>query len=71
MPTFLLSELEWTVFDITQFNNKIEIAELAINDYQRGDINPVPLFYQSGYLTITGYDKKALGYTGWDFQTRK
>jgi hypothetical protein len=56
-PTFLFGELKRTGFDITRFDNKIEIDEFAINDYQSGDANPVPLLYQSGYLTITDFDK--------------
>jgi hypothetical protein len=57
-PTFLFKELERTKFDITQFRNNIEIPEAAISDYRPGDPTPVPLLYQSGYLTITGYDKE-------------
>jgi hypothetical protein len=57
-PTFLFGELERTRFDIAQFHEGIEIPEAEINDYQPGSINPVPLLYQSGYLTITGYDRE-------------
>jgi hypothetical protein len=57
-PTFLFGELKRTGFDITRFDNKIEIDEFAVNDYKSGDANPVPLLYQSGYLTITGFDKE-------------
>jgi hypothetical protein len=62
-PTFLFRELERTEFDITQFKDKIEMPESAINDYQPGDATPVPLLYQSGYLTITGYDKEIRAYS--------
>jgi hypothetical protein len=61
-PTFLFKELERTRFDITRFNNNIEISEPAINDYQPGDMTPAPLLYQSGYVTITGYDKESHSY---------
>jgi hypothetical protein len=57
-PTFLFKELERTRFDITLFKNNIEVPEPALNDYQPGDATPIPLLYQSGYLTITGYDKE-------------
>jgi hypothetical protein len=56
-PTFLFRELERTEFDILQFNGRIEMPEWELNDYQPGDTTPVPLLYQSGYLTITGYDR--------------
>jgi hypothetical protein len=35
---------------------------VAVNDYRPGDISPVPLLYQSGYLTITGYDRETRSY---------
>ncbi|MDR2374850.1 MAG: ATP-binding protein [Treponema sp.] len=57
-PTFLFKELERTRFDITLFMDKIEVPEPEINDYRPGDRTPVPLLYQSGYLTITGYDRE-------------
>jgi hypothetical protein len=61
-PTFLFGELKRTAFDITRFDDKIEIDGFAINDYQPGDADPVPLLYQSGYLTITGFDEKMRSY---------
>jgi hypothetical protein len=57
-PTFLFEELKRTRFEITHFQNGIEIPEMEINDYQPGNMNPVPLLYQTGYLTITGYDRE-------------
>jgi hypothetical protein len=61
-PTFLFGELKRTGFDIIRFDNKIDIDEFEINDYQPGDVNLVPLLYQSGYLTITGFDKNMRSY---------
>jgi hypothetical protein len=61
-PTFLFKELARTRFDISQFNNSIEIAEFSVNDYQPGDMNPIPLLYQSGYLTIMDFDKNVRAY---------
>jgi hypothetical protein len=34
-----------------------------INDYRPGDTKPVPLLYQSGYLTITVFDEELHTYT--------
>ncbi|MDR1230897.1 MAG: ATP-binding protein [Spirochaetaceae bacterium] len=62
-PTFLFGELKRTGFDVRQFESGIEIPEMAINDYQPEDLSPVPLLYQSGYLTITGYDRETCSYT--------
>jgi hypothetical protein len=61
-PVFLFGELKRAEFDITRLDNGIEIDEFAINDYQSEDANPVPLLYQSGYLTITGFDKNMRSY---------
>jgi hypothetical protein len=61
-PTFLFKELERTEFDVTQFNGGIKIDEMEINNYQPGTMNPVPLLYQSGYLTIAGYDARKRRY---------
>jgi len=33
-----------------------------LTDYRYDNPNPIPLFYQTGYLTITGYDKKYRSY---------
>ncbi|MDR1655835.1 MAG: ATP-binding protein [Treponema sp.] len=62
-PTFLFREMERTKFDITLFKGKIEMPESALNDYRPGDATPVPLLYQSGYLTISGYDKETRSYS--------
>jgi hypothetical protein len=62
-PTFLFSELNRTEFDLRQFESGVEVPEAAVNDYRPGDLSPVPLLYQSGYLTITGYDRETRSYT--------
>ena len=36
--------------------------ESVITDYRAENRNPVPLLYQSGYLTIKGYDKRRDAY---------
>ncbi|MDR1467825.1 MAG: ATP-binding protein [Spirochaetaceae bacterium] len=61
-PTFLFKELERTGFELLPFRDGIEVPEAAVNDYQPGDVTPVPLLYQSGYLTITDYDKEIRSY---------
>jgi hypothetical protein len=61
-PTFLFTELERTEFDVRQFNGDITVSEIKINDYQSGDMDPVPLLYQSGYLTIVDFDKSLRAY---------
>jgi hypothetical protein len=62
-PTFLLTELERTKFDIHQFNEEITVSETKINDYQSGDTNPIPLLYQTGYLTIRSFNERKRRYS--------
>jgi hypothetical protein len=62
-PTFLFTELERTKFDIHQFNEEITVSETKINDYQSGDTNPIPLLYQTGYLTIRSFNERKRRYS--------
>jgi hypothetical protein len=55
-PTFLIKLLQKADFDIRRFAGGISINPESINDYRIQGGNPVPILYQSGYLTITGYD---------------
>jgi hypothetical protein len=55
-PTFLIKLLQEADFDIRRFSGEITIDPNSINDYRIAGGDPVPLLYQSGYLTITGYD---------------
>jgi hypothetical protein len=61
-PAFLFRELERTKFEIIRFREEIEVSESEIYDYRPGDETPIPLLYQSGYLTITGYDRETHTY---------
>jgi hypothetical protein len=55
-PTFLLKLIEQSNFDTIQFQSGIKVGENSLDDYRIGSVNPVPILYQSGYLTIKGYD---------------
>jgi hypothetical protein len=57
-PTFLFNELLRTNYNILQFKDGIALDAESIANYQPGNATPVPLLYQSGYLTITGYEKE-------------
>ena len=54
-PSFLVDIMRETSFDITQLSNQ-EADSSLLNDIDAAFENPVPLMYQSGYLTIKGYD---------------
>jgi hypothetical protein len=64
-PTFLVEQIKQGGFDPLRFAeaDSIKIPAENIDDYRLGDSDPVPLLYQSGYLTITGYERKFGEYT--------
>lgn len=56
-PTFLIKKLRESDFTPEEFNDGVEISEMALLDYRNDNPNPIPLFYQSGYLTIRNFDR--------------
>ncbi|MDR1896030.1 MAG: ATP-binding protein, partial [Prevotellaceae bacterium] len=54
-PTFLVKMLQQTNFDIPKLENDVTIPANSIDDYRVGAADPVPLLYQTGYLTVKGY----------------
>jgi hypothetical protein len=57
-PTFLIEQMKRSDFDLFKFAEGVEISSRSISDYRAGTDNPIPLLYQSGYLTIVGYDRE-------------
>lgn len=57
-PTFLIQKLRKSSFTAEQFANGVEATEMELSDYRIDNPNPIPLFYQSGYLTIKDYDRE-------------
>ena len=55
-PTFLAKMLKDAQFDIPNLENDVMIEAPSIADYQVGDESPLPLLYQTGYLTIKDFD---------------
>jgi hypothetical protein len=62
-PTFLVKMLKDLNFDIESLENGVKISVDNISDYRAGHENPVPLLYQSGYLTIKSYNERFDSYT--------
>lgn len=61
-PTFLAEILKKTDFDLRNLDG-IRVPSVSLTD-DRADINnPVPMIYQSGYLTIREYDERFGVYT--------
>ena len=60
----MLSEkLKESGFDAKRITEgKLYADANILTDYRYDSLNPVPLFYQTGYLTIKGYDEKYRSY---------
>ena len=54
-PTALVEMLKKTDYDLRQLDG-MEVPAAMLTDYRMDFKNPVPVIYQSGYLTIKGYD---------------
>lgn len=61
-PTFLVEMLKRTDFDLRQLDG-IEVSSASLTDDRANLANPVPMIYQSGYLTIKSYDNEFREYT--------
>ena len=63
-PTFLVRKLRESRFDVRKFtDHTIYANESTLKDYTGDSLDPIPLLYQTGYLTITDYDLKRRRYT--------
>ncbi|MEE5993587.1 MAG: AAA family ATPase [Oscillospiraceae bacterium] len=63
-PTFLVNSLKSNHFDVRKFTNKTIYAnDSVLQDYTGDTLSPIPLLYQSGYLTIESYNARLGRYT--------
>jgi Protein of unknown function (DUF1703)./Predicted AAA-ATPase. len=61
-PTFLVEMLKKTNYDLRELDG-VEVYGTSLTD-DRADVNnPIPMIYQSGYLTIKDYDERLQRYT--------
>ena len=56
-PTFLIYQLKKTNYPLEAITQE-ELTVDTLNSIEIMDENPLPLLYQSGYLTIKGYDEE-------------
>ncbi|NDV66862.1 ATP-binding protein [Bacteroides sp. 224] len=61
-PTFLVEMLKTTDYDLRELEGQ-EVLVSSLTDDRANVNNPIPMIYQSGYLTIKGYNE--------EFQTYK
>ena len=63
-PAFLVKALRNSLFDVRRLTDKtIYASESVLQDYTGDTLIPIPLLYQTGYLTIADYDSAAQEYT--------
>ena len=61
-PTFLVHILQKTKYDLRTLLNGIEAPSSVFSEYRVDSNNPIPLIYQSGYLTIKGFNERFRSY---------
>ena len=62
-PTYLVDLLKQSDYDLRLLIDGVEVTASAFFEYRAEVKNPLPMIYQSGYLTIKDYDKDVLLYT--------
>lgn len=62
-PTFLVKSLQKADYDLRTLMDGVEASAISFSEYRAEADNPIPLIYQSGYLTIKGFNKRFNIYT--------
>ncbi|AAS13036.1 MULTISPECIES: ATP-binding protein [Treponema] len=55
-PTFLVEYLKKAYYNIPDLDGNIQLDEQGLNEYRADPILPLPILFQSGYLTIKDYN---------------
>ena len=61
-PTFLINLIREKDFDIRKMKN-LESSEIGFSTYEIEELAPLPLLFQTGYLTIAKYHQESMIYT--------
>ncbi|NDV59249.1 ATP-binding protein [Bacteroides sp. 519] len=62
-PTFLINILKDSDYDLRKLIDGVEVEQSSFSEYRAETKNPIPMIYQSGYLTIKEYDREFKSYT--------
>ncbi|MDD6381569.1 MAG: AAA family ATPase [Lachnospiraceae bacterium] len=57
-PEILIKKLQNSEIPLSRIGEGVDATKDEMEDYTVENDNPIPLFYQTGYLTICGYDKE-------------
>ncbi|MDO9517730.1 MAG: AAA family ATPase [Methanosarcinaceae archaeon] len=61
-PSFLIKLLKENEFDLAKLDG-IKISELSFSSYEVENLKIMPILFQTGYLTVAGYNKERMEYT--------
>ena len=56
-PTYLVKLLQLHHYELNEMVNEV-VTKDVLNSIDSASTNPIPVIYQSGYLTIKGYDER-------------
>lgn len=62
-PTFLIRMLNRSGRYVQDFTDGVKASEARMNNYRADENDMVPLYYETGYLTIESYDRTFREYT--------
>jgi hypothetical protein len=62
-PTFLVKSLQRADYDLRDLMDGVETPAINFTEYRAEANNPIPLIYQSGYLTVKNFDRRFNVYT--------
>lgn len=62
-PTFLTKMMLDIGFDYKTLEEGIDVDSRSLEEYRLNSSEPVPMLYQTGYLTIKNYEREFDGYT--------
>ena len=62
-PTLLVNVMKQTSFDVTTLSDNLVVSSDDLSGMQEIIHRPIPLFFQTGYLTIKDYDSEFKEYT--------
>lgn len=62
-PTYLVNLLKESDYDLRLLIDGVSVEAQSFSEYRADAGNPLPMIYQSGYLTIKDYDKEFELYT--------
>ena len=62
-PTLLVKMLKQNDYRLSNLTEGVQASSYELNGMENTENNPVPMFFQTGYLTIKDYDKEFKTYT--------